>query len=87
MELKDLYIGKIVLYEEKNLPVVIRDLTFNSCGEVIAVVSFPTIENLAEEVIDPFIATYLNSEAQCLYEDPSNDFSRVIVHPSNLKEL
>lgn len=87
MELKDLYIGKIVLYEEKNLPVVIRDLTFNSCGEVIAVVSFPTIENLSKEIVDLFMDRYLNLNARWLYKDSNMNLSRVTVHPSNLREL
>jgi len=87
MELKDLYIGKIVLHAKRNLPVVIRDLTFNSCGDVIVVVSFPTIEDLSKGVVDLFMDRYLNSDARWLYKDSNMDLSKVPVHPEYLKEL
>lgn len=91
MELKDLFIGKIVKYIKYDLPVVIRDIAFNSTAETIAIVSFPTLEAIHEEVRAMFIEECLNNDAQRLYSVDAVfteiDIKRCPVHISCLKEL
>lgn len=84
MELKDLFIGKIVKDMGTGIPVVVREICFNATGEVIVIVSYPSRENTG--IVLPDIVK-MNSSLNWLYTQKDIDISRVPIHPTHLTEM
>jgi len=78
MNIKDLYIGKLVM-DDNGIVVSVKSLTFNTSMEVIPVVEYPSLENIksVQELIFSKLPITIKRNLGEL----------VAIHPSNLQEI